>query len=169
MDIRTVKITCIHRNRRYHIKVGDKNYNQHSLARVMGRDPRSIERSFRHMKKIGKNPVDWIREILWKKEHNLSLYSMIYKKAHAWWTVEQLMEKCNLSKSAAYERLRGWDRGYVSDEQLVEPASERHKRIMADKDMTRVVVKDPRSSKVRRKNLEAIPGPTDIERELWGY
>ena len=168
MDIRTVKITCIHRNRRYHIKVGDKSYNQHSLGRLLGKNPRSIERAFRHMKKTGKNPAEWVREMLWKVENNVSPTTMIYKKEHAWWTVDQLMERCNLSRSAAYERLRNWDRGYLSDEQLVESVSERHKRIQKNKDMSKCAFRDPRTREIRRKKLAAIPGPTEIEKRLWG-
>jgi hypothetical protein len=169
MDIITVEIKCSYYNRIWHITIDGKKYTTDTLAKTIGRKKSSVERSLRQLRNSKNKPEEWIRTMLWRMEQGLTPQAQVYKKGNTWWATDMIMKKCNISRSAAYERLRQWAKDYITNEQLVETPVDRHKRIIKGKDRTFSPWIDKRPKHVQERNLLKIPGPTKIERQLWGH
>jgi len=155
--------------RQWVITYKNVDYSTEELADITGLRARSITSGLHS--KDEKTQIEWISDLIWKKENGVAPNITVYRRGSEWYTIQQVVDRTKCSRSVAYKRLREWVEKIRDTEQLFEPAlshSEAVKKAMANRKQY-YHKQDSRDREERKKRLDAIPGPTDIERALWGF
>lgn len=155
--------------RQWIITVDGTDYSADELSNIIDLHARSITSGLRRRNE--QEQIEWLSDLLWRKENNIPINVSVYRKGDEWFTIKQVVDKTKCSKSVAYKRIQEWINGVRTTEQLLEPAlshSEAIKRAMANR-KHEYSKRDKRNREERMRRLNKIPGPTELERKLWGY
>ena len=163
-DAISAKIRVDKMRSRWYIQIGKHLFSSRHLSKVMGISYKTLNDSIKDSYKISKkSAVDAVRVRLWKKQNGVPDRVKVYRRGKKWLVLDDVLSATGSGKDAAYKALQAWEAGEITEEELFTPVKKNKKPRTAIN-----IHRDPRTQKIRRENLRRIPGPTEIEKRLWG-
>ena len=154
------------------IRINDDIMTVKELAEYLGQRTYNVRFLFsRGAKKDPGLANHRIRDYLWRLKRGVPQNTKIYKRGGEWYILDDIIEATGLDRTTAYREVRNWENGLISTKELFYTKKERQEAInrrMKEKTGSNIPYHDPRTQKIRQENLRKIPGPTEIEKRLWG-
>ena len=146
------------------------------LRKQLGLSSSTLVGGLRERRNNKQKQLDYVNDLIWKIENKLSVRISVYKNPDGCRCVAQFLREIfpgHKHKNLLYYRLRKWSEGSIDTDKLFEPPGHRMTRIQEAmkkaKEKRRYHWEENRPRHIQERRLAAIPGPTDIERKLWGY
>jgi hypothetical protein len=169
-NIKTAGIRVYKYRREWRIDIDGVVYAPARLANMLGISKKVMQESLCRRKECKDAPAEWLRRRIWLKQHGQKPSAAVYKRDDEWYTTRMVSEKTGCSASVAYNRLVEWVDGKRDTKKLFAKVDEQQQKMATRTCAIRVEARNTerRSRKERQMRLAAIPGPTEIEKRLWG-
>jgi len=143
-----------------YIGIGKKWFTLENAANYLGVPPKYLKRAKnKYIGDIDKF-ITFIDDLHWKLDNNITNHTCkVYKRDGKRYVQQSILELISISKSQASLRLLKWERGEITEEQLL--CVDKWKNSNSSEAWGKLNNRD------RSHKLNDIQSPTSIEYELW--
>ena len=106
---------------------------------------------------------EWVREMKWRRKHDVSPYEKIWKKGTHWVTASIVARRTGLKRKAVMNRIKYWYKGIITYQRLMNPRLLESTNKKEPKKEKRVF--DRLHDEEAERRLKQIPGLTEYERK----